>query len=99
MRRLTLALWALAAAGPALAQDDQGWKPSPQMQAQRAHLREVCSADMERICPDAAQDRRARRQCMVDNRARFSKPCQDALAEMDAHRAARRAEHDQSNPQ
>ncbi len=99
MRQLTLALLALAVAGPALAQDDQGWRPSPQMQAERAHYREVCNADIAHFCPDASQDRRARRQCMVDNRTKFSKPCQDALAEMEAHRAARRAEHDQRDPQ
>ncbi len=104
MRRLTLAmlalaLTALAAATPALAQDDQGWRANPQMQAERAHYREVCSADLEHFCPDASQDRRARHQCMVANQAKFSKPCQDALAKMEAHRAARRSEHDSQTPQ
>ncbi len=99
MRRLTLALLALAASTPAIAQDDQRPAPSPQMQAERAHFHEVCSADIERFCPDAAQDRRARHECMLANQARFAKPCQDALSEMEARRAARRADHGQRDPQ
>lgn len=99
MRGLFLALLALAAASPALAQDDQRPPPNPQMQAERAHFHEVCSADIARFCPDASQDRQARRACMTANQAAFSQPCQDALNAMDARRAARRAEHEQHDPQ
>ena len=99
MRRLTLALLALAAATPALAQDDQRPPPSPQMQAERAHFHEMCSADIERFCPDVAQDRRARHACMIANAVKFSKPCQDALNEMEARRAARQGDHEHRDPQ
>jgi hypothetical protein len=99
MRRLTLALLALAAATPAFAQDDQRPPPSPQMQAERAHFREVCTADIGHFCPDASGDRRARHECMVANQSKFSKPCQDALGEMEASRAARRADHAPHDPQ
>lgn len=94
MRQLTLALLALAAAAPAFAQDEQRPSPSPQRQAERAHIQDVCSADLEHFCPDASQDRRARRECMVANQSKFAKPCQDALSEMEARRAARQGDHE-----
>ncbi|MHB8286255.1 MAG: hypothetical protein ACYDD1_16480 [Caulobacteraceae bacterium] len=99
MRRLTFILLALAAATPAFAQDDQRPPPNPQMQAERAHFREVCSPDIEHFCADAGQDRHARHECMMANQAKFSKPCQDALSEMEARRAAHQGDHPQHDHQ
>jgi Spy/CpxP family protein refolding chaperone len=52
-------------------------------------LREACEADVEALCPDAA-DRWSRKQCLHEQRENVSEACQDA---MKSAKSARRGAH------
>jgi len=48
-----------------------------------------CRAEVIKLCPDTG-DKKARRDCVILNHEKISQPC---LAEMKAHRDAKRAAH------
>lgn len=62
--------------GAAAAQPGGGGQGNPAM----AKVREACSADMQKLCPDKTGP--DRRQCMMANQDKLSDGCKSAMAEM-----------------
>jgi hypothetical protein len=65
----------------------------PETRNLRHRMRDACAADLSTYCAGAGQaggdarqgDRRALHQCMMANQTRFSPPCQQAIADLQAH--------------
>lgn len=72
---LMAAAEALMMFGAAAAQPGGG-QGNPAM----AKVREACSADMQKLCPDKTGPER--RQCMQDNKDKLSDGCKSAIGEM-----------------
>src|SRR5262245_40320069 len=77
LRTVAFATALALSAGAAVAQAPQGG-PSPEPQAARAAVRQACAADIQALC--AGKEGREAGQCLRENAAKASKPCQDALA-------------------
>jgi hypothetical protein len=87
--RLLLALIGLTATTAAIAQT-----PPP-----RPMLSDACRAEVEKLCPVAADgDRRARMQCVMSNQDKLSDGCKKELADMRAAREKWRAENGDGPP-
>lgn len=74
MTTLTAALIASFFIGGAATAQDAG--------GPMASVRQACASDMQTYCGKTQPRTQERRQCMQDNRSKFSKPCQDALQQM-----------------
>ena len=94
---------AMALPGAALAQADTPpahAPPSPEARAAYAQMRKACEPDAQRLCSDAGEDRRARRQCMMNHLADLSPDCRQAMDQVRAmrHGAAQGGEAPPAGP-
>ena len=94
IRILTAAAFAFALAAPAFAQTNA---PDPAISQARSDMKASCHADIQTYCGSAERGP-AKHQCMVENRAKFSQSCKDAMAKMHAERQAAKAPQAPANP-
>ncbi len=73
---MTAATAALMMLGAGAAAAQGGGQGNPMM----AKVREMCAADMQKLCPDKTGP--DRRQCMMDNQDKLSDGCKSAMADM-----------------